>query len=250
MMVFCAWLRALRRKAAGGAEDNKKTVGVILSTAYKKFINARLQELEDFLGVDIDGNGQIGNTGQSPTANSHTYELPTPEVSAAIGFNAIKNRQPHQKQSETAPETAVSQPRKQPETTVSKTEKQLETVLEILAKQSETAAAETAKQLVPQQKQQETTVSETAKQPQQKQSKTIRETKIVSAPDVDVSDWRKRAVTYFKRAHKPTSSVETRQRNYETYCEYRDLLESTNKFELIEEFGDHPKLIIKELKKE
>lgn len=242
MLLFCTWLRMLRKKAAGGtAEENKKTVGVILSTAWSQFIDARLQELEDFFGVDINGDGQIGNTNsQSPTATTHTYELPSPELSGGIGFHAIRDRQPQPKQRE---ETV-------PETTVSNIEKQLETVLQKLEKQSETTNRETAKQIVPQQKQRETTIPETVVPPSQKQSETIRETKIVSAPDVDVSDWRKRAVTYFKRAHKPTSSVETRDRNYETYCEYRDLLESTGKFELIEDFGDVPKLTINEIKRE
>lgn len=241
MMIFCAWLRALRKKAAGGEEEKKKTVGLIILTFWIRFKKNRLKELETFLDVDIDGDGQIGNTPQS-IANSHTYELPSPEVSNGLGFTAIRNRETTKKQlPETTRETIVSKTQKQPETIASTTEKQRETV-----------ATETAKQLVPQQKQRETVATETAKQPQEKQPETIIETRIVSAPNQDVSEWRKYANVYFKRAHKETSSVETRQKNFNTYSEYRDLLEATGKFKLEEGFdgNEKPKLTITEIKRE
>lgn len=198
MMLFCAWLRALRKKAAGGEEENKKTVGVILSTAWTKFINARLQELEDFLGVDIDGDGQIGNTEQSSTANSHTYELPTPEVSG-MGFTAIKNRQNPPTQRDASQHNTATQPTDIP---VSKQQKQ-----------SDTTPIDTATQPVPQATQPNTT------------NPTHRiETRVVSAPSQDVSAWKRYAKTYYKRSQKESSEVAVRQRNYATYQEYCELL--------------------------
>lgn len=238
MMLFCAWLRALRKKAAGGEEENQKTVGVILSTAWTTFKNNRLKELEILLGVDIDGDGQIGNTEQASNANPHTYELPTPEVSEGLGFLAIRNRHP---QPETTRETAVSQPKKQPET-----------IAHQAVKQPETTQQKQRKTIVPQQKQRETARKETTVSQPQKQRETIRETKIVSTPNQDISEWRKYANVYFKRAHKETSSVETRNKNFDTYSEYRDLLEATGQFTLEEGLDNNgkPKLTIKPMPKE
>lgn len=64
----------------------------------------------------------------------------------------------------------------------------------------------------------ETAANETTKQQH--------ETRIVSAPSEDVSKWKKYAVTYYRRSQKATSAPETKQANYERFCEYRDLLQA------------------------
>lgn len=199
MLIFCTWLRMLRIRAGGDIiEEKKKSLLMILSKVLEKWQSDAITTIETFFGVDIDGDGQIGNTEQSSTANSHTYELPTPEVSG-MGFTAIKNRQNPPTQRDASQHNTATQPT---DTPVSKQQKQ-----------SDTTPIDTATQPVPQATQPNTT------------NPTHRiETRVVSAPSQDVSAWKRYAKTYYKRSQKESSEVAVRQRNYATYQEYCELL--------------------------
>lgn len=55
------------------------------------------------------------------------------------------------------------------------------------------------------------------------QQKQVRETVIVTAPQEDVSKWKKYAVTYYKRSRN-SATFDTRNNNWERYQEYKEIL--------------------------
>lgn len=81
IMLVCIWVETIRKDAAGEiGKVNRKSVGAIISLWFREFWQNRIEELEQFLDVDIDQNGHVGSVPVATEQRNRT------------GFLAIQNR--------------------------------------------------------------------------------------------------------------------------------------------------------------
>jgi hypothetical protein len=87
--LFCTYLLALREKA-GGVPLRAKTVASIFGTWADRSHDSFLAWLESILGVDIDGNGEIGTVGNTTPTGPTALENTGPKT---IGFQMPQTAQ-------------------------------------------------------------------------------------------------------------------------------------------------------------
>lgn len=201
-------MRVLLR-AAGDDNFDRRSFTASLFTILEEKYQATITLMEEKIGVDINGDGTVGNTTQQGAT-----------MTVATVAKPVQVRGFQQLQQPTA--TMKQQP---------------------VAKTTTTTTA-TAKQQL--QQQQKTPVPQAATPVAKKTQQTERiiETRIVTAPQIEVERWRKMVGTYYKRAlimkkNKTTGEVtyEFDDDKYDKYTELRDLLHATGQYTCTEYFN-------------